>query len=166
VLTGCAGDTTQLDTAVQGSPAEHPAALESFRVPLAGDATAETAIPAILVAGHEQLVAACGQTPRASVRIMNPLAPDDLADVACSAILDGTWQTSDALTHATTGEQTGEAREPLTPIGGLLCSLASLVATTAAANECRKWRGPDSEFCGVGTFISGSAWIAACYIAF
>jgi hypothetical protein len=158
MLAGCAADTTAPDL-----PAEQTDAPQAFEVRLRGDATAESATAAILAAGQEQLVTACEQTPGASVRIMNPLASGDYADVACSSILDGAGQTSEALTI---GERIGEAQQPFTPIGGILCSLASLVATTAAANECKKWRGPNSEFCGVGGFMSGSAWIIGCYLAF
>ncbi len=163
ILAGCAADTTTTD---QNTPsAAEPLA---FMLWLDEATTAETVIPAIVTAGHAELTAACKVTPSGSIRITNPLASGAFEYVSCTSVLSGeeTAATSAALSSEPGGERSGEARQPLTPIGGVLCGLASLIATTAAANECKKWRGPNSQFCGVGGMYSGAAWILACYVMF
>ena len=129
---------------------------------LASPARAEDAHPltaVLLEEGRAELAAACSTTPGASVLVIGP-GDEGALEVPCS-----TWHASPAPSTSPDSEHVATARQRLTPIGGILCSIASLVATTAAANECRKWRGANSEACGVGTFTSGAAWIYACYIA-
>ena len=166
---GCAANVAPTDTG-DHSPAlaEQAAEGQSFVVQLPSDVTTESIIPAIVTAGHEELASACAVTPGASIRILNPLASGAFKDVSCASVLQGkgTAETSAAPSGDPAGERIGEAQQPLTPVGGVLCGLASLIATTAAANECKKWRGPNSQVCGVGGFGSGLLWIYACYIAF
>jgi hypothetical protein len=166
---GCAADVAPNDTGDHGPALAPPTAeRQSFAVQLSRDARAETVVPAIVAAGHDELAAACASTPGAAIRILNPLASEAFEDVSCASILsgEGTAETSAALSGEPTGERIGEAQQPFTPVGGVLCSLAALIATAAAANECKKWRGPNSELCGVGGMYSGVAWIAACYVMF
>ncbi len=62
MLTGCAAETTtSLDTTAPGAAGESAGAAQPFAVRLGGDATAETAIPAIVAAGRDQLIAVCEQ---------------------------------------------------------------------------------------------------------
>ena len=88
--------------------------------------TAEDVIPAILAVGHAQLVIACEQTPEASVRILNPLASGDYADVACSSILEGTRQTSDALTSDEKDGPIGTTQQKFGPISLLACGIGTI----------------------------------------
>jgi hypothetical protein len=163
---GCAADIAPTATGDPEPAAEQTAEGQSFEVPLPRDSTAESVIPAILTAGHGELAAACATTPEASIRIMNPLASGAFNDVSCAKLLanEEPEETSAALVSDPAAERSGEARQPITPVGGVLCSLASLIAGAAAANACKQWRGPNSEFCGVGGMYSGVAWITACYI--
>lgn len=139
-----------------------------FEVQLSPGTTMETIIPSIVEAGREELAAACEQTPGGAVRILHPLASDDHVDVSCADILGGEniGQTSEALSTEPGGERTSEARQKLTPIGGILCGLAGLIATTAQNKVCSDWRGQNDQYCNVGTFGSGVAWIWACALAF
>jgi hypothetical protein len=164
---GCAADVAPTATGDHGPALAEPTAEgQSFAVQLPRDVTTENVIPAIVAAGHDEFAAACALTPGASIRILNPLASGAFEDVSCASVLqgEGTAEASAALSSEPAGERVGEDRQSLTPIGAVLCSLASLIATTAAANECKKWRGPNSEFCSVGNFGSGLAWIGACYL--
>jgi hypothetical protein len=128
MLTGCAADTTTLDTADHGPvTAEQGDAPQTFEVRLGSDTTAEAAIPAIVEAGHAQLVAACASTRDATLRFLNPLASGDYADVACSAILDGgesIGQTSEALSSA---EHIGQVQQK-----GVISTVACFAGGTAA----------------------------------
>ena len=166
---GCAADVAPTDAGDHGPTLAEPTAEgQSFAVQLPHDVTTDSVIPAMLAAGHDELAAACASTPGESVRILNPFASGAFEDVSCASVLsgEGTAEASAARASEPAGERVGQDHQPLTPIGGVLCSIASLLAATAAANECKKWRGPNSEFCGVGTFTSGAAWIYACYLAF
>lgn len=83
-LASCAADTTapdQLPAQTAEAPATEPSA---FTLWLDRATTAETAIPAIVAAAHQQLAAACERTPGAAVRILNPLASGSYQDV-CNA---------------------------------------------------------------------------------
>ncbi len=166
---GCAADVALTDTGDPGPALAEPTAEgQRFAVQLPRDVTTESVLPAIVAAGHDELAAACAATPGASIRILNPLASGTFEDVSCASVLqgEGTAETSAALSSEPAGERVGEDQQSLTPLGGLLCSLASLIATTAAANECKKWRGPNSQVCGVGGMYSGAAWVFACYFMF
>lgn len=132
MLTGCAADTTPLETFGQGAAptAQTEAAPRTFKVQLRGGTTAETVIPAILASGHDQLAAACaGGQGEGSIRIFNPLDSRETIDVACSEILDGTAETSAALTSNVDGP-IGTARQKWSPFG-LVCSALLLGATLA-----------------------------------
>jgi hypothetical protein len=149
-------------------PTTEPTASNAFMIRLAATPSKEDVIQQIVEAGHDQLAAACAVTPAASVRILNPLAAGDHADVACSTILDGgesVGQSSEALTSGRE-ELVGQARQPLTPVGPLICGFASLIAMTAGARACADWRGENSQFCNVGNFGTGAAWLFACHLLF
>lgn len=150
-------------------PMIRAAASNAFVVMPTQDTSKENVIRQIVEVGHDQLAAACAADPAASVRIMNPLDADDHVDVACSTLLDGgesVGQSSEAPTSSSSEETVGVTQQPLTPVGPLLCGLASLIATTAGATACAEWRGPNSQFCNVGNFGSGAAWIFACALMF
>jgi hypothetical protein len=103
-----------------------PAASNGFELKLPDSATAETVIPAIVEAGHDQLAMACEASPVASVRIFNPLAAGSYEDIACSTLLDAeasVGPTSEGLVRG--DERIGEAQQRLTPIG-LGCSFVIL----------------------------------------
>jgi hypothetical protein len=109
VFTGCAADTATLDTTARDPPAEHADTPQPFYVWLRGAMTAESAVSAIVAAGHDQLAGACESAPDSSVRVLSPLASGDYADVVCSSILDGNaGQTSEALSSA---ERIGQAQQ-------------------------------------------------------
>lgn len=149
-------------------PTTQAGASEAFVVRPMPGTSKDNVIAQILEAGHDQLAAACAADPAASVRILNPLAADEHVDIACSTLLDGgesVAQSGAALT-STGDESLGETQQPLTPAGPLLCGLASLIATTAGATACSGWRGTNSQFCNVGNFASGAAWIFACALMF
>lgn len=151
-----------------GEPATDPGASNAFMLRLTPNASKDDVIHQIIKAGHDQLAAACVESPGASVRILNPLVSGDYADVACSTILDGSesvGQTSEALTSSG-HEPVGTAQQPITPVGPILCGLASLIATTAGARACADWRGSNSQVCNVGNFGSGAVWILACALMF
>jgi hypothetical protein len=112
--------------ALADEPTTTSEASNAFVVPMTPTTTAETVISQIVEAGREQLAAACVANPGASVRILNPLASGDHADVACSTILDGgesVGQSSEALTSGR--ENVGQAQQKLTPIG-IGCSIVML----------------------------------------
>lgn len=123
VLMGCTADTATLDTNARHPPAEHADTPQTFKVWLRGDMSAESAISAIVAAGHDQLAGACESAPDASVRILSPLASGDYADVACSSILDSdAAQTSQALSSV---EHIGQAQQK-----GIFTTVACFAAGT------------------------------------
>lgn len=101
---GCAANVVPTDTDDQGPAlAEQIAKGQSFEVQLSRDITAESVIPAIVAAGHTELVTACESTPGAAIRILNPLTSGSFENVSCAAILSGeesTAETSAALSSA------------------------------------------------------------------
>lgn len=100
--------------------------------------TAETVIPQILAAGHDELASMCAVNPAASIRVFNPLASGSYADVTCSAILVGgesVERSSDALTSG--NEHIGQVQQEWSPFG-LVCSALVLGATLA-------WNWPGSR---------------------
>ena len=123
VFTGCAADTATLDTTARDPPAERADTPQTFYVWLRGDMTAENAVSAIVAAGRDQLAGACESAPDSSLRILNPLASGDYADVACSSILDGdTGQTSEALASV---EHIGQVQQK-----GVISTVACFAAAT------------------------------------
>jgi hypothetical protein len=163
-VVGCAADVAPLDTGDHGpAPGAEQAssAPQSFSVQLRGATTAETVIPA--------LVAACESTPGASVRVVNPLASGEFADVSCAAILGGAelaGESQQALTSGPSDGPIGEAQQSITPVAPIICGLAALIAATAGARACSDWRGPNSQFCNVGNFGTNAAWLFACGMMF
>jgi hypothetical protein len=131
MLTGCAADTTTLDTSNQGAtPAEQAeVAAPSFMIWVRGDTTPETAIPAILAAAHDQLAVACAGKPGTSVRIHNPFLSEAYADVLCSTFLDGTGEANSALTSDVDGP-IGTVQQNWSPFG-LACSALMFGASLA-----------------------------------
>jgi hypothetical protein len=137
-----------------------------FEVQLRGDTTAGTVMPAMVAAAHARLVTACESTPGASVRVFNPLASGEYADVACAAILDGgepTGESRQPLTSKASDGPIGESQQALSPLS-LLCALGGVIAARIAAVQCERWRGPNSELCNVGNFSSNMAWAYACWL--
>jgi hypothetical protein len=171
-VVGCAADVAPLDTGDHGpAPGAEQAssAPQSFAVQLRDATTAETVIPALVAAAHDQLAAACESTPGASVRVVNPLASGDFADVSCAAILGGTelaGESQQALTSGPSDGPLGEAQQSITPVAPIICGLAALIAATAGARACSDWRGPNSQFCNVGNFGTNVAWLFACGMMF
>ena len=123
MLTGCAADTTPTDHA-GAEPTE--AMQRTFQVQLRGDMPNEAVIPAILAAGHEQLTTACEQMPETTVRILNPLASGEYADIACSTILGGedAAQASEALSST---EHIGQVQQK-----GIISTVACFAGGAAA----------------------------------
>jgi hypothetical protein len=167
---GCAADVAPTDTGDYGPAlAEQAAEGQSFAVQLSRDVTAETVIPAIVEAARGKLAAVCESTPGASVRVVNPLASGDFADVSCAAILSGAelaGESHQAFTSEPSDGPLGESQQSITPVGPILCGLAALLWSTAAARACYNSRGPNSEFCNVASFGSNVAWVFACGMMF
>jgi hypothetical protein len=55
-------------------PTSTAGASNTFEVPMTPHTTAETVIPQILAAGHDELASICAANPTASMRVFNPLA--------------------------------------------------------------------------------------------
>jgi hypothetical protein len=123
MLLSCAADTTPPDQGPATSPEQSPTESQFFRLQLDSAMTAETAIPLILVAGHDRLAAACDSTPDAAVRIINPLVSGDYLDVPCSVILNGTGETSVTMTSEPFGGSIGQAEQKLGLITFVMCGL-------------------------------------------
>lgn len=139
----------------------------TFMLQLEDDTTPATVIEQIAAAGRDQLVVACESTPAATVRILNPLASGDYADLACSTVLDNdTWQTSAAPSNASGDGRIGEAQQRLTPVGPVLCGLLGIFEGAAMAKACSDWRGRNSQFCNVGSVYTSVAWLVACTLMF
>ncbi|KYG02712.1 hypothetical protein BE21_54565 [Sorangium cellulosum] len=89
-------------------------------------------IPQILAAGHDQIAAACEAKPAASVRIFNPLASDEHADVSCASVLGDNRTTGEAravlVAHESDGP-IGEAQQRIGPISTLACGIAGIGIT-------------------------------------
>jgi hypothetical protein len=127
-------------------------ASNTFVAPLASK---EDVTQQIVEAGHDQLAAACEANPGASIRVFNPLASGDYADVACSAILDvdeSVGKSSSPLKSGPGGEHIGHAQQTWSPFG-LGCTLAvgaAALFTTYAL--CPRATNPqDSKYCGYVT---------------
>jgi hypothetical protein len=116
------------DGARADEPTSNIEASNVFVAPTPPTTTAETIIAQIVEAGREQLAAACVAYPGASVRIFNPLASGDHADVPCSMILDGgesLGQSSEALTSG--GEHIGQTQQ-----WGIISTVACFAGGAAA----------------------------------
>ncbi len=169
MLTGCAADTTPLDTSAPGSVKE-PAdsVVPTFEVRLGGTMSQEDVITAILAAGHDQLVTACAADPGASIRVVSPLAAGDVTELACStALADGS--TSQAGAPLTTErESTGQTQQKIGPISLVACGLFA-AGSFLFLNEvlCPRATSPqDRENCAhVGNF-GGAAITILCAIPF
>ena len=122
MLPGCAAETASTDAAAQGAEAGPADGAEAFEVRSGNGAGAEGAIPAIVAAGRAQLIAACDDAPEMTVRIFNPLASGDHADIACSDILGGEafGQTSEAPSSL---EHVGQVQQKFGPISAAACLL-------------------------------------------
>jgi hypothetical protein len=171
-LPACSADVAPRDEGDHGSAegAEQVStAPQLFEVWLPVNTTAEDGIPALVAAAHDQLATACKSTPGASIRIFNPLASGDYADVSCAAIRGGaesTGESRQSLTSEPSDGPIGESQQSLPPVGPFICLLAAVISATAASRACKDWRGPNSEFCNVANFTNNLAWGTACIIMF
>lgn len=169
MLTGCAADTPPLDTSAQGPPAEPADAVApTFEVRLGSKMSQEAVIPEILAAGHDQLVTACTADPGATIRVFNPLASGDFADLTCGSVLRGKAAGQAAAPFTNNGESTGQTEQPLGPISLVACGLFA-AGSFLFLNEvlCPRATSPqDRENCGhVGNFGSAAITIL-CAIPF
>lgn len=123
MLTGCATDATTPDQGPATYAEQATTEPQLFTLQLDSAMTAETAIPLMLAASHDQLTVACDSMPGVSVRIFNPLAPGDYLDVPCSVILSGTGETSTTLTSEPIDGPIGQAEQKLGLITFVMCGL-------------------------------------------
>jgi hypothetical protein len=123
MLTGCAADKMALDQGPDTYTEQATTEPQLFTLQLDSAMTAETAISLMLAASHDQLTAACDSRPGVSVRIFNPLAPGDYLDVPCSVILNGTGETSTALTSEPIDGPLGQAEQELGLVSFVMCGL-------------------------------------------
>lgn len=130
ILTGCAADTTTSDQEPADARAEQADTRpQAFAIYLDDSTTAESVIPAIVAAAHDQLVTVCEGNPGASVRVVNPLASGSYEDAQCSDILGGSEMTGQVSAPVTNGgERIGQAQQRWSPVG-LVCSALLLGAT-------------------------------------
>ena len=137
---GCATETTT----DRGEPA---AEARAFTLQLDAATTADTVIPAILAAGHDQLAAACEAAPGAAVRVANPLASGREAIVPCATLVGEAGETSAALTRELDDGPIDEAQQKITPVG-LACGVLTALLGAATTWSCEKY--PD-KICPWGT---------------
>jgi hypothetical protein len=131
-LIGCGGEEESSELGTPYGRDEADNASQSFAVRLDRATTEENVIPRILAAGHDQLVAACEAKPAASVRILNPLASEEYADVSCASVLGDGSTTGEARAALVTDEidgPIGEAQQRIGPISALACGIAGIGTT-------------------------------------
>lgn len=170
MLTGCAADTTTFDQGPAPAAEQPITEPQAFTLRLDSATTAETVIPAIMAVGHDQIAMACEANPGASIRIFNPLAPGDYADVPCTAILgdnESTGGTGAALTSDIDGP-IGQDRQKIGPISFLMCGLFAAGSTLALNyGVCPHARTPkDRKNCGHVSNFGGAAITILCAIPF
>jgi hypothetical protein len=144
MLAGCAADTEPQSTSDHGpttgaEPADTTA--RTFDVWLRGETREESVLQLIFEAGHAQLMEACEISPGASVHVDYPLASGAYADVPCAAILRGEktiGEPRQPVASEPVVGLTGDAQQPLTPVG-LLCGLLSIGVGVASTWSCEKY---------------------------
>ena len=125
MLTGCAADRTEADGGPAADTAQVTTEAEGFVLRLPDSTTAETAIPALVQAGHARLATMCQSSPGGAIRILNPLAPGVFEDLPCSTILEGTATAGSALRDDVDGP-TGQVEQRFGPISLLACALGTV----------------------------------------
>jgi hypothetical protein len=129
---GCRGADESGESGTPYSVDEADNAPPSFAVRLDRATTVENVIPQILAAGHDQLVAACEAKLAASVRVLNPLASEEYADVSCASVLGDDSATGEARAALVTDEidgPIGEAQQRIGPISLMACGIAGIGTT-------------------------------------
>lgn len=128
-VAGCGGSEESNAGGVPHGEEQAATAPQDFTVELDRSTTAESVIPQIVTAGHDQLVAACEAKSAASVRILNPLASEEYADVSCASVLGDDRVTGEARAALVTDEidgPIGEAQQRIGPISLMACGIAGI----------------------------------------